>query len=138
MGSSASVFGIADDSRSTINALTMTLEQSNRIHQLREDLISELEVRLAFAGYVWDRGVYNDMVRELILKMDEAYMCHIVIQDLWEDERDGYADIILYYLDSFSKSMAYDHYYRMSSRVEVTPPLSRSSSVVGPMVTSDV
>ena len=105
---------------------------------MREDLISDLEVRVAFACYVWDKGVYNDTVRELILKMDEAYMCHIVIQDLWEEDRDCFADIILHYMDCFSKSMVYENYYRVSSQVVETPPMTRSSSLESQLVSSDV
>ena len=129
MGSSASIVNLRDVFRKVENPPTMTLEELDHFNQLCEDLIFNHEIRLAFACYVCDNGVCNEIVHQLILKMDETYMCHIVIQSLWEECRDCYADIILHYMDCFSKSMVYDHYYRMSLRVEGTPPLTRICSV---------
>lgn len=125
MGSSASVSTLLNAFHEKANSQT---EESNRVYQLRKDLIANPEVRLAFANYVRDKGIYNDMVRELILNMDEVYLCNIVVEDLWDDDND-YAIIIVHFMDSFSKSMVYDHYYRMSVQVVEAPILTRNCTM---------
>lgn len=133
MGAASSVRTTNFDSvNSSLRALYDTFlssEDSNKMNQLHEDLARNDEVRFVFANYMWERGMDSLIIRQMTLAINESFMFNLLIQDMWEDERDYNSDIILYYISLFAVSSVYEPYYKQSAMLR-TPPLSRSGSEV--------
>lgn len=106
----------------------LSTEDCNRIIQLQQDLVQYESVRMAFASFVWERGMKSILIRNLVLGINETFMYNLLLQDLWEENRDYNSDIIMYYLPIFAQSSNYEPFYKVSVATLQTPPISRSSS----------
>lgn len=106
----------------------LSTENSDKLNQLHEDLARYHEVRVALANFMWNRGMDNLIVLEMTLAINEAFICNLLMQDMWEDERDENSDTILYHMSLFSLSSAYEPFYKLSTTTLRTPPMSRSPS----------
>ena len=135
MGHLASVLRQFDDReiRQVFESIVIA-EESNRINRLRQDLISNCEVRTAFAQYLWNRGVRSSIVRDRILSSDDVSMSNLLLQELWEEELDTPSQIILNHIPEFAISLTYEPYYKQSLWVIHTAPMSRCASVDGSLL----
>lgn len=127
MGASSSVVEDFNSIKGRIKKIIDRLQEdeTNRINQLYVDLVQSLDVRMAFANFIWDRGMRNIEIRDVVLEINVAYVCFLFLQDSLEDGRDQTADILLYYLPLFAQSPVYEPFYRLSE----TPPLTRCPSL---------
>ena len=129
MGASASVSeGKPFQSIKEMYITFLNSDESIRVVQLQRDLATRVDVRLAFANYIWIHGCKSLVIREMVLNVNESFLSSLMLHEQWEYDRDYNSDIILFYFSKFASSIEYEPYFTSSSTCLQTPSISRCSS----------